>query len=85
MRTNSRLQTLEELVGSLVKQAGIPRDVATEPMRCEYYQELPSLLKIAHNDLGFKIDAQSDRVQSLGLRAEITDKMLTGIRGTSGP
>jgi hypothetical protein len=83
MRTHARLQMLENRLNDLVEQVGQPRAVSaeTEPVRCQYYKELPSLLKIGQNDLGFKIDTQADRITNLDLRAEITDTRIARIEG----
>jgi hypothetical protein len=83
MRTHARLQMLEDRLNDLVDQVGQPSGASAEaePVRCQYYKELPSLLKLAQNELGFKIDTLADRITNLDLRAEITDTRLARIEG----
>jgi hypothetical protein len=74
---------LEQQLNGLIEQVGQPKDASAqaEAVRCQYYKDLPSLLKIVQNELGFKIDTQADRIKNLDLRAEVTDTRLARMEG----
>jgi DNA repair ATPase RecN len=72
---NARLTSIEEAITRLRD-----RPAGNELAGCRYH-DLASLVKTVQNDLGFRIESESDRIRNLFLQAEITDSRLARIEG----